>query len=100
MEPGRSIFPSIFCFDFGLDLGLVWDTFWARLGLLLALFWEPKSSQVGPKMHLESSVFFENVDFSRHAVPPWREPHFSPKMGLKIGPRGGIKLRCIFRVDF
>ena len=45
--------------DHGLDLrlsfGLVLDPLWPRLGALLAPFWEPKSGQVGSKMHLEPS---------------------------------------------
>ena len=53
--PGRSIFRFLGGFDFGLDVWLVLGPFWARLGLLLMGFWEPKSGRVRPKMHLESS---------------------------------------------
>ena len=64
-SPGRSIFRSFFRFDFELNFGLVLGPSWARLGLLLAPFWEPKSGQVGPKMRLEA-VFVRKRRFSRN----------------------------------
>ena len=48
---------SLFRFIFGLDAGLVLGPFWARLGYLLALFWEAQSGQVGSKMRLELLFF-------------------------------------------
>ena len=54
MEPWAVHFSIFFRFDFGLDFGLVLGPFWARLGRLLDPFWEPKSGQVGPKIHLEA----------------------------------------------
>ena len=74
-SPGPSIFRSFFRFDFGLDFGRILGPFWGRLGLLLAPFWEPNRVKLGPKCVL-SRNFFENVDFSRNAVSPRREPHF------------------------
>ena len=57
-SPGRSNFRrTFFRLHFGCYFGLVLDPFWGRLGLLLDLFWEPNSSQVGTKMRLESSFF-------------------------------------------
>ena len=54
MEPWAVHFSIIFRFDFGLDFGLVLGPFWARLGRLFAPFLEPKSDQVGSKIHLEA----------------------------------------------
>ena len=64
-SPGRFIFRSFVRFDFGLDFGLVLGPFWARLGRLLGPFWEPKSGQVGPKIHLEA-VFVQKSGCSRN----------------------------------
>ena len=44
---GRSMLRSIYRFDFDFDFGLVLDSSWARLGLLMAPFSELKSGQVG-----------------------------------------------------
>ena len=60
---GNAFF-NVFRFDFGVDFGLVLGPFWARLGLLLASFWEPKSGQVEHKIRLEA-VFFQKCRFSR-----------------------------------
>ena len=89
-SPGPSIFRSFFRFDFGLDFGLVLAPFWARLGRLLGPFWEPKSGQVGPKIHLEA-VFVQKSRCSRNIgkrntkttfwAPRWAQD------GLKTGPR-------------
>ena len=64
--------------------------FWARLGRLLGPFWEPKSGQVGPKIHLEA-VFVQKSRCSRNIgkrkaratflTPRWAQD------GLKTGPR-------------
>ena len=66
---GPSIFRSFFRFDFGLVFGLDFGSSWARLGLLLPPFWEPKSSPVGPTMRpepffLRKCRFLRNVTFS------------------------------------
>ena len=89
-SPGRSIFRSFFRFDFGLDFGLVLGPFWARLGRLLGPFWEPKSGQVGPKIHLEA-VFVQKRRCSKNIgkreargtflTPRWAQDR------LKTGPR-------------
>ena len=64
--------------------------FWARLGRLLGPFLEPKSGQVGPKIHLEA-VFVQKSRCSRNIgkrkaratflTPRWAQD------GLKTGPR-------------
>ena len=89
-SPGRSIFRSFCRFDFGLDVGLVLGPFWARLGRLLGPFLEPKSGQVGPKIHLEA-VFVQKSRCSRNIgkckaratflTPTWAQD------GLKTGLR-------------
>ena len=76
---GRFIFRSFFRFDFGLNFGLVLGPFWARLGLLLAPLWEPKSGQVGPQIRLEAA-FFQKCRFSRG-------PTFSNEKSPKSTPR-------------
>ena len=89
-SPGPSIFRSFVGFDFGLDFGLVLGPFWARLGRLLGPFLEPKSGQVGPKIHLEA-VFVQKSRCSRNIVKrKARATLFTPRRaqdGLKTGPR-------------
>ena len=89
-SPGRSIFRSFFQLDFGLDFGLVLAPFWARLGRLLGSFLEPKSGQVGPKIHLEP-VFFQKRRFSRNITfsnRKWPKPTARRSQDLpKIAPR-------------
>ena len=88
--PGRSIFRSCFRFDLELDFGLVFGPFWAGLGLLLAPFWEPKSGQVGPKIHLEA-VFVQKSRCSRNiGKRKARATFLTPRWaldGLKTAPR-------------
>ena len=88
--PGRSIFRSFFRFDFGLDFGLVLGPSWARLGRLLGPFLEPKSGQVGPKIHLEA-VFVQKSRCSRNiGKRKARATFLTPRRaqdGLKTGPR-------------
>ena len=64
--------------------------FWARLGLLLAPFWEPKSGQVGHKIRLEA-VFFQKCRFSRGPTfSNDKSPKSTPRWAqdrLKAGPR-------------
>ena len=89
-SPGRSIFRSFFRFDFGLDFGLVLAPFWARLGRLLGPFWEPKSGQVGSKMHLEPSFVrkcrcSKNIG-KRKARATFLTPRWAQDR-LKTGPR-------------
>ena len=60
-------------------LSSILDSFWIRFGVVLGSFWrpfgKPNRVKLGPKRVL-SRHFFENVDFSRNAVSPRREPHF------------------------
>ena len=89
-SPGPSIFRSFFGFDFGLDFGLVLGPFWARLGRLWDPFWEPKSGQVGPKIHLEA-VFVQKSRCSRNiGKRKARATFLTPRRaqdGLKTGLR-------------
>ena len=64
---------------FASILDSILDSFWARLGFLLAPFWEPKSGQVGPKMRLER-IFVRKYKFSRG-------PTFSNALLLLLTPR-------------
>ena len=89
-SPGRSIFRSFFGLDFGLDFGLVLGPFWARLGRLLGPFLEPKSGQVGSKIHLETvlaqkSQCSKNIG-KREARAIFLTPRWAQD-GPKTGPR-------------
>ncbi len=87
---GPSIFRSFVRFDFGLDLGLVLGSFWARLGRLLGPFLELKSGQVGPQIHLEA-VFVQKNRCSRNiGKRKARATFWAPRWAqdrLKTGPR-------------
>ena len=88
-SPGPSIFRSFFRFDVGLDFGLVLGPFWARLGRLLGPFWEPKSGQVGPKIHLEAVFVQKHLCSLNIGKRKARATFLIPKRaqdGLKTGP--------------
>ena len=87
---GRSFFRSFFRFDFELNFGLVLDSFWGRLGLLLAPFWDPKSGHVGPKVCREAVLFRKHQCSRNIGKRKARATFLTPRWAqdrLKTGPR-------------
>ena len=62
------------------------DSIWARLELLLVPFGSPNRVKLGPKCVL-SDHLFENVDFSRNALSPRRNPTLRPQDDPKTAPK-------------
>ena len=76
---GRPLFDNLFA----SILSSILDSFCVRLGLVLGSFWRsigsPNRAKLDQKLLLLlvlSDRFFDNVEFSRNAVSPRREPHF------------------------